>query len=50
MEEVELSLKNELIDIGCICKSGLATEECMLHLMDMMLFKPRMTPNDITVK
>ena len=49
VEEVELCLKNELVDIACICESWSATEENVAFEGYDTYFKPRMTPNDITI-
>ena len=49
LEEVELCLKNELVDIACICESWSATEDVVAFEGYNTYFQPRMTPTDITV-
>ena len=49
LEEVELCLKNELVDIACICESWSTTEDVVAFEGYDTYFKPRMTPNDISV-
>ena len=49
LEEVELCLKNELVDIACICESWSPTEGVVAFEGYDTYFKPKMTPDDITV-
>ena len=49
MKEVELCLKNGLIDIACICESWSATEKYVAFHGYDTYFKQRMTPDEITV-
>ena len=49
LEEVELCLKNELVDIACIFESWSATEEVVAFEGFDTYFKLRMTTNDAAV-